>query len=290
MPQLRSLPYKAQAFLPKHQLSLFCLVGPATSPSGSESQPLKHAELQLAGEGEACVHCAMFLAHWGLGKSLQQRAGGDMEQSPQNICLSLTAEPCSADKASVQSCAGLQLWLCESGRSPALLLQPSRGALGQGLSSGLEREMGAWGVTWCCVLGSRPLVCRADHSYSVPLRSSTRRQLCCSAGWTPMQDTSGFGCLPLPFTAEQREALGAGAPLALCPSGPAGSRAPGSPSCCAPHVRQGQPAPEEPCPQLFYIPSALVSVTVQITCDNKPHLQSHRALSSFHFSNTRVCV
>lgn len=83
-----------------------------------------------------------------------------------------------------------------------------------------------------------------------------------------LQDTRGLGCLPQPFIAKQWEA-----PLATCGGQCASS------SCrqlgpwiswlpCAPC--QAGAALGELCPQLFYIPSALVSVTVQITCYNKP--------------------
>lgn len=205
-----------------------------------------------------------------------------------------------SQKSSMQSSPALQLWL-KSGRSPALLLQPSWGdraplALGHRLSSRLGREMGAQGVTRCRVLGLCHLVHRADRSYSVPLRSSMRRQLCCGAGWTWMHDTSRLGCLPPPFTAEQQEAplaasQGQRAPLGSVPPAPAGSRAPGCPGCCAPRVRQGQPAPGEPCPQLFYIPSALVSVTVQITCFNKPTSPILQGAVIFLLQqHTRVCL
>lgn len=59
-----------------------------------------------------------------------------------------------------------------------------------------------------------------------------------------MQNTWGLSCLPLPFTAEQREVplaayQGQGAPLRSVPPAPTGSWAPGSPSCHAPHVSRG---------------------------------------------------
>lgn len=89
-----------------------------------------------------------------------------------------------------------------------------------------------------------------------------------------LQNTWGLGCLPQPFIPEQQEAPLATcgeqcAPPVLCPSSPCrqlGLWVPQLP--CA--LCQARAALGELCPQLFYIPMALVSVTVQIICYNKP--------------------
>lgn len=106
MPQSRSPPRKAHAFQPKHWLSLLCLVRPAPAPPAQRPSPRNLQNSYVAREGQACVHHACRAA-WslcpgsgppGAREGLAAAGWGDLEQSPQNICLSLTAEPCSAEK------------------------------------------------------------------------------------------------------------------------------------------------------------------------------------------------
>lgn len=117
-----------------------------------------------------------------------------------------------------------------------------------------------------CV-GTVPSAHRADRSCLAP------RAPACVGSSAVLQDTWGLGCLPHTFVAEQQEvplaASGGSCPPVLCPSSPCRQLGPWVPQLpCA--LCQARAALGEPCPQLFYIPSALVSVTVQITCYNKP--------------------
>lgn len=88
-----------------------------------------------------------------------------------------------------------------------------------------------------------------------------------------LQGTWGLGCLSLALHSRGKQPWllvgGQCVPPVLCPSSPCRQLGPWVPQLpCAPC--QAGAALGEPCPQLFYIPSALVSVTVQITCYNKP--------------------
>lgn len=153
---------------------------------------------------------------WGLGKGLQQ-LGGDIEQSPQNIHLSPSAEPCSAGN---QVCRAL------------LPCAAAVGVPGHPQPWGMISPVG-WEGKWVCreSLGVVLGLCPLPVGLMVPARPP--------GAAAPL----GLGCLPQPFIAEQWEApwllLGPVCPPVLCPPAPAGSCAPGSPSSRAP-LRPGQ--------------------------------------------------
>lgn len=185
--------------------TVFPLLGGAdTSPSSSEAQPRKPAQLLASRRAAAWSLCPGS----GPPEAWEGLAAVGHGAEPtkhllEPCCRTLLSQkegsallPCSYGSASQKGHLRCHCSPCGVTGHPS-----SR----HRLSEGLEREMGMQGVTGCCVLGLCPLVHRADRSYHVPLCSSTRRQLCRGAGWTLMQDPSGPGCLPLPFIAEQWE-------------------------------------------------------------------------------------
>lgn len=87
------LPTPQDTFWPEHPVSLLCLAGPASAPPAWRPSSGNLHNSGLAGEGQT----------------------RDMEQSPLNICLSITAEPCQSNsKYTKFSCPAAM----ESGRSP----------------------------------------------------------------------------------------------------------------------------------------------------------------------------
>lgn len=101
------LPVPQGTLFPAQTLSFSPLLGGAgTSPSNLEAQPWKPAKLPAGRRGAGlrtpCCRAALSLCprsgSLGAWEGLAAVGWGDMEQSPQNIGLSLTAEPCSAKK------------------------------------------------------------------------------------------------------------------------------------------------------------------------------------------------
>lgn len=87
------LPTPQDTFQPEHPVSLLCLAGPAPAPPAWRPSSGNLQNSRLAGEGQAC----------------------DVEQSPQNICLSIPAEPCQPNSKYTKLCCPAAM---ESGRSP----------------------------------------------------------------------------------------------------------------------------------------------------------------------------
>lgn len=123
----------------------------------------------------------------------------DIDQRPQNIHLSPSAEPCSAGN---QVCRALLPCSCGSRArlSPVLLLQlwglPGHPWLWGMISHQLAGKVnGCVGNHLVVCVGTVPPARRADCSCLAPLSSSMRRQLCCAAGhlgiWLP---ASAFHC------------------------------------------------------------------------------------------------
>lgn len=172
----------------------------------------------------------------GLLRAWEQLAAawGDIEQSPQNIHLSPSAEPCSAGN---QVCRTLLPCSCGSMARMSPVLLRLWGCLGTH-GSGARSHQWAGKVNGC--VGNHCVVCwdcapahRADRSCLALLSSSMHRQLCCAAEhlgtWLPASafhsraagSTPGYlwgaVCSPCALSLQPLQAAGPlGPPAAMC--------------------------------------------------------------------------